>query len=143
MKLLLVEVGSARFSLPNTFARLIGLALWGSELDVDGYKAVIYVRGSESQAYFKDLCTVAETFIEIARLLFSKCSVGRQLLHPPNSRRLLKLYVHIVPTGKHALFVKDVTFESNHHPLRSALSGNTGHKSHVSAVYHVFGRNWL
>lgn len=43
---------------------LVGLTLLSPDLDVDEYKALIYVYGFEMQLCFRDHCTLPETFIE-------------------------------------------------------------------------------
>lgn len=118
MKILQVEIGLNRFSLLNTFDRLVGLTFCWREIDVDGYDAVKHGQGFESQLYFKILCTLDETTIEKVGLLCSKCSDARRIWDGPNARPLLKFYMHTDPLHGHASFVSHVTFETSHEPLK-------------------------
>lgn len=102
VKVLQVEVGSKRFSLVNTFARLVGLTFWWPEPNVDGFAALKCVHGSGRQLYFKDPFTLAETFIENFELLCSKCSDASPLIDRSNTHNLSELCIQTAPLYGHA-----------------------------------------
>lgn len=58
--------------------RLAGIAFGWPELVVDRYKAVRWVHECKGQLFIKDLCSLAEAFIEKVGLLCSYCSDARQ-----------------------------------------------------------------
>lgn len=93
--------------------------------------------------YTKEHCTPADVFIENAVLLCSICSDAGPLLDLPSPPRLRELHIQTVPLHGNAFFVSDLTLESSPHPLKSSISRDTGHKSHVSEVYWAVRRHHL
>lgn len=86
---------------------------------------------------------LATSFVKKVRDLCTTSSVIRSKLDRPNTHRLLELYCSTIPHFSHALFFADMGFESNHQPLKSALSRDTNINSHISSVYHVLARDWF
>ena len=51
--------------------------------------------------------------------------------------------MHTIPTYSHALFISEMVFESNHQPLKFALSRSTNPSAHLYAMRINLARDWL
>lgn len=130
------------YNILETFNELLSLTFWWPLPNTDGVNSFLYVHGNQ-KTYLKDMFHLASSFVKMIDELCTTSSIVLSKLDRPNTHRVIELYASTIPHFSHALFCVNMGFESNHQPLKSALSRNTNSNFHMSAVYHALGRDWF
>lgn len=130
-----IDIDTKQISLLVNFSMLLKKSYWWPQFQIAGQDEYEYVHGFMKHRYFQEPQDNPATCINSVTSFGYFCTDVQRLPGPPITHYPLELYVHTILWFWHAIFVSNMTSDTNHQPLRSSLSEISGGESHINALH--------